>query len=283
MAGRFRGFRMQGAAMSLVYRSTSALPGLEALSCRDDFPFSGHLHSGHVVWLNSEGGEYFSLRGNSAVLQPGHLSIIEAGVVHANRPCSAGRRHLRSFYLEEEFFADLAGRLELGRPPDLASTTVADPGLWREMAAFHQAVIAGADDFAVENAMVAVFGRLLARCGAAPKQEGELRDNGPRLERAIACLRERLDEPVSLASLAEIAGCSAGHLIRLFKARVGMTPHGYLIQLRLERARRLIAGGVAIADAACQSGFADQSHLSRKFRLRYGITPKAYGIQQRRS
>jgi AraC-like DNA-binding protein len=260
--------------MSLCYRSTS-LPGLEALSCRSSFSFGDHLHSGHVIWLNSLGGEHFSVKGSSTILQPGSVSIIEAGVIHNNRPCSGGPRYLRSLYLEEAFFVDLGEKLELRHSPMLTSRVVTDPVLWRGMAALHETIMRGDDDFAIENTMLTVFGRLLASCGVAG-QGGEAADQGPRLQRAADYLREHLDEQVTLESLAAIADCSVGHLIRLFRQNVGMTPHGYLTQLRLERARILIAEGLALPDVAYRSGFADQSHLTRKFRKRYGITPGAY-------
>jgi AraC-like DNA-binding protein len=55
-----------------------------------------------------------------------------------------------------------------------------------------------------------------------------------------------------------------------------MTPHAYLMQVRADRARRLIAGGTPLAEAAAGSGFADQSHMTRLFIRAYGITPGAY-------
>lgn len=260
--------------MSLRYRSTS-LPGLEALSCRSSFSFGDHLHSGHVIWINSLGGEHFSVKGSSTILQPGSISIIEAGVVHSNRPCSEGPRCLRSLYLEEAFFVDLGEKLGLSRAPVLTSRVVTDPVLWRELAILHETIMGGDDDFAVENTILAMFARLLAVCGAAGQVEAA-KDRGPRLQRVADYLREHLDEQVTLESLATIADCSAGHLIRLFRDNVGMTPHGYLTQLRLERARILIAEGLSLPDAAYRSGFADQSHLTRNFRKRYGITPGTY-------
>ena len=143
--------------MSLVYRSAS-LPGLEALSCRTDFTFEPHMHSGAVLWLNSGGGERFSVRGNSEVLQPGCLSLIEAGEIHANQPCGSGPRDLRSLYLEDVFFADLARRFELAslRSPQ-CTRVVADARLWRETAALHQAIMNNADALIVEQQTLQVF------------------------------------------------------------------------------------------------------------------------------
>ena len=64
--------------------------------------------------------------------------------------------------------------------------------------------------------------------------------------------------------------------IRRFHERMGVTPHQYLIQNRLREAKRLLAEGVPLADAALMAGFADQSHCNRLFNRRIGITPGAY-------
>ncbi len=267
--------------MSIVYRS-APISGLEALYCLSDFSFTEHLHSGHVVWLNTGCGEHFRIKGTSAILQPGSLSIIEAGVIHANHPCAPGRRQLRSLYLEETFFADLARKFDLPghRPPMMRSQVVTDPVLWQTMAALHAALMANEDGFALETAVMSVFHQLLTGCGAMqPLGRRSPGDNGLRLQRITTYLHEHLEEQVSLDLLAGIADCSVVHLIRLFRAQVGTTPHEYLTQIRLERARQLIIAGLSLADAAFKSGFADQSHLTRNFRQRYGLPPGAYRMQ----
>jgi len=272
----------RGPVVSLRYRSAS-LPGLEVLSCRSDFSFDAHMHSGAVLWLNSAGGEHFSVRGSSEVLQPGCLSLIAAGVVHANRPCGGGPRDLRSLYLEESFFADLACRLELPslRPPSAPSRMIADHRLWRATAALHQGIMNGVECLDIEQQVLHVFVRLLAPWQQPLPATRTQADPSPRLREMIDFLHAGHSERVTLGGLARIGQCSEMHVLRLFKSGVGMTPHGYLTQVRLEQARRLIAAGVPLADAALGAGFADQSHLTRRFRRRYGLTPAAYRRQLR--
>jgi AraC-like DNA-binding protein len=81
---------------------------------------------------------------------------------------------------------------------------------------------------------------------------------------------------ISGPQLAAAAGCSRFALHRSFVAAYGLTPAGYQRQIRLRLARRLIADGCPISDAAAASGFADQSHLTRWFVRHYAITPGAY-------
>jgi AraC family transcriptional regulator len=62
----------------------------------------------------------------------------------------------------------------------------------------------------------------------------------------------------------------------LFKQSTGLTPHQYVIQCRVERAKQLLLQGeLTIADIAYRVGFANQSHLNRHFKRLFGVTPKA--------
>jgi AraC-like DNA-binding protein len=81
---------------------------------------------------------------------------------------------------------------------------------------------------------------------------------------------------VSLAELAESSGMSRFQLLRGFAREVGTTPHAYLVQRRVCLARRFLATGESLADAALLAGFADQSHMTRAFLRQFGITPGRY-------
>lgn len=94
-------------------------------------------------------------------------------------------------------------------------------------------------------------------------------------------IEDNLDGDVSLASLAHEAGISVSSLIRKFHAEFGCAPHAYVLQRRLERARRLLGGTphrgeVPLKVVAATCGFADQSHLVRHFKRAYRQTPAEY-------
>ena len=86
-------------------------------------------------------------------------------------------------------------------------------------------------------------------------------------------IEAHLDEPIDVATLAAIAGRSPFHFTRVFARTVGVTPHRYVVHLRLKRALTLMQGGrVSLAAVAADTGFADQSHLSRWVRRVHGVT-----------
>lgn len=85
---------------------------------------------------------------------------------------------------------------------------------------------------------------------------------------------ERLDHQISVDELAGLAGLSPFHFSRAFRQSTGSTPHRFVMDRRLDRARELLGrSGTSVAAVAAVCGFADQAHLARLFRQRFGIAP----------
>jgi transcriptional regulator GlxA family with amidase domain len=91
-----------------------------------------------------------------------------------------------------------------------------------------------------------------------------------------------LSESVELAELAAIAGMSVFHFARQFKQSAGITPHHYLVEKRVERAREMLARtDLSLSEIAIVTGFSDQSHFARHFRQMLGLTPGQFRWSQR--
>jgi AraC family transcriptional regulator len=95
-----------------------------------------------------------------------------------------------------------------------------------------------------------------------------------RLKRVDDAIEARLHEPLTVAELAGELGLSPGFFGRAFKIAVGRTPHDYIVDRRVSRARGLIAlASLPLADIAVASGFSSQAHMTTQFRQRLGVTP----------
>ena len=80
----------------------------------------------------------------------------------------------------------------------------------------------------------------------------------------------------SLQQLADVACLSPWHFLRQFKKSIGMTPHAWLVQARLQKAQARLKQGETIAQVSSLCGFSDQSHFTRHFKNSMGVTPGEY-------
>ncbi len=90
-------------------------------------------------------------------------------------------------------------------------------------------------------------------------------------------LEERVAAPVTVADMAQHAGCAERSLLRRFDRATGLSPHKYLQHIRMERARGYMERGVlAVGVVAHRVGYQDIAAFNRVFRQVTGLTPSAY-------
>jgi AraC family transcriptional regulator len=133
----------------------------------------------------------------------------------------------------------------------------------------------------IESIGSAVAARLLCRQANIPFQSTVPSRELPlwRLRSVREYIDAHLDEDLSLTELARVAGFSVSHFKPLFKRAVGVPVHRYVVEQRVERARRLILkGGLTMADVALEAGFTHQSHMARWIRRVLGITPAEVAV-----
>ena len=101
---------------------------------------------------------------------------------------------------------------------------------------------------------------------------------------ALAFIHDNYARELSLTEVAEAVHLSRFHLARVFRKSLGVSPHQYLIRLRVNRAGWLLSVGSnerSVAEVASAVGFADQSHLTRHFKRVTGVTPRQFRARQR--
>lgn len=101
--------------------------------------------------------------------------------------------------------------------------------------------------------------------------------NTREVNRALAYIHQNLGESLTVEQIAGHLGYSTQYFTRMFKKAVGTSPHQYLMNVRINKARTLLADGkYSIAEVAQQSGFYDQSHFAHSFRRIMQQTPTQY-------
>lgn len=257
------------------------LGGLElvATSYRERV-FPRHVHDEYVIGTMTEGAERLAIRGGEHVAAKGDLILIEPGEPHSNRSAGTGRFGYVVMYVPVPLMAqavcDLGGE-EGAELPSFREPVARRRGLDRRLLDAHRRLSEPSSGLEQESVLLLFLAGLLSEPGVRGGARGAAEQR--RISRARDYLDERYREPVSLRELAQVAGLSAFHFLRSFKAQVGLPPSAYQTHRRVAEAKRLLKEGCGIAEAAAELGFADQSHLSRHFQRIVGTTPGKY-LQQ---
>jgi AraC family transcriptional regulator len=134
-----------------------------------------------------------------------------------------------------------------------------------------------------ESLVRALVCRYLAlACSGAPRKRAATGILHPRLLRRLReWMISNLHHDISLAALAQEANYSSTHLLRAFRTSTGMTPHQYVLELRVARAESLLRKKESrLIDVASECGFSSQAHFTHIFKARRGMTPGQYQRQR---
>jgi AraC family transcriptional regulator of adaptative response/methylated-DNA-[protein]-cysteine methyltransferase len=96
------------------------------------------------------------------------------------------------------------------------------------------------------------------------------------IERVCRLIDDHLDEPLTLADLADAEGVSPSHLQRAFKRAVGVSPRQYAEARRLEKLKSLLREDASVTTAMIEAGYGSPSRLYEKAHKRLGMTPGEY-------
>lgn len=259
------------------YFGTARFPGLDCLAATfTTHAYPLHTHDTFVIGAIEAGCEIWHARGERHYAGAGDLAFNHPLDIHDGIPAAGGyayRMTYPSVDLMTAIARDVTGNASVGTP-FFRRPLAHDPTTAALFSAAHRALEAGADGLAGEETLIRVYARCLVRhADLVPCRLG--REAGP-TARVKAAIEQRFAEDLSLDDLAGIAGLSRHHLIRAFAAETGITPHAYLVDVRVRRARDAIRAGRGLADVAVDTGFADQAHLTRAFKARVGVTPGVY-------
>jgi AraC family transcriptional regulator len=129
-----------------------------------------------------------------------------------------------------------------------------------------------------ESLATALATHLLRNHGPSPQavadQRGGLSKNT--LRRVTDFVNDNLSMDLGLSEMARVANLSQYHFSRQFKRSTGLSPHQYVIQRRVKRARELLSStDLSLGDVASAVGFTHQSHLAHHVRRHFGVAPSS--------
>jgi AraC-like DNA-binding protein len=225
-----------------------------------------------VVYEGAFDGWY---RGGVRTHVAGALKLKEPGEVHRDLRVHAPFT-LQGAGFSEQTMAEAAEALGLrGRVHFRAPGFGVGERATRLAFAMHDALVRP-DAPEIERA-TRVAEALGAILGDGPRPGAAHGERAPRAVRlARAFLHDAMADKITLDDLADHAGLDKFHLVRAFRAQVGLPPYAYLTHVRVGQAKELLRRGVRVAEAAQAVGFYDESQLHRHFRRIVGVTPGSF-------
>lgn len=251
-----------------------ALPFLELRSTyRSLQSYKPHFHPQVSFGAVTEGRTRANCAGREFLLGQGDLVLIAPHVVHSCNPIERQPRSYHMLYLDEEWCLENLSPLH-GR-------SLLNVGVNRivirsdELFGRYLELVAGLTDMRPRDA-AAQLQRLLteaigSNCHTATlPQPLEL---GGRIKQVLL---DNIESPPTLDELARAFGCRKETLIRVFKRAFHTTPHAFLNNARIEKAKQRLKLGQEIAHVAADLGFSDQAQLHRTFVNYTASTPGQY-------
>lgn len=254
--------------------------GIEILRAHfEGHAYDPHWHDSYVIGTTEQGVQRFNCRRQTQISLVGHSFLMEPGEIHdGEAPCENGFTY-RTLYLPQQWlhqqlgtlFHDLPDKFELS----IAETLSSDQHLATNISAAFLALQQREQRIVREACLDQMLISLTENISWRKKHEMEILI--PKIaQQTREFLHANTERDITLQELAKILDTDRFRMTRAFKAAYGMSPHAYLVQLRLVKARELLADGNLPIEVASKLCFADQSHLGRWFVRAYRLTPADY-------
>jgi AraC family transcriptional regulator len=242
-----------------------------------------HSHSVYTAATVVEGRLNGAVGETGVTVTAGETLLIDPGQIHQARlsHCELVSVGIQPFLLDE--LLQGIGWYREGSTPAFRNPLTGDEDVARSAGAIGAEVLA---DQPGRGLMLAAMVRGVAihlvrrHLRLLHLPEIELSRVGPvdrRLRRAVELMHDHCAEELSLKDLAGAVFLSEHYFAHLFRQITGLTPHAYLANLRIERARALLAHTeTSVTEIASQVGYRSPSHFAHAFRAVTGASPRGF-------
>lgn len=253
-------------------RVAPSTPGLDRIEARFvGHAFDPHRHDTYALGITISGVQSFGYRGAERHSTRGKVIVLHPDEMHdGHAGCEDGFCY-RMLYVEPHLIAAALGDASHALP--FVSEAVSSDGALADAVCLAVADLDMPLDELQRDAILADLATALEALSDNPRPHGGGSRPDTAMARVRALLEASIETGVSSAELEKVSGCDRYATARHFRSCFGTSPHRYLVMRRLDRAKARMLTGASIAEAAAESGFADQSHLTRHFRKAYGMTP----------
>ncbi|NEQ55549.1 MAG: AraC family transcriptional regulator, partial [Leptolyngbya sp. SIO3F4] len=250
------------------------LRGLEMLRATYvTYAFSRHAHEGFGIAMVESGVMEFEYRGASHIAPAGSVVITQPGEMHTGHAALETGWTYRTLLPAVDWFQKAAIELteQVGAIPYFSSPVIHDNYLNQQLTKLHRTLESSPSSLEKESHFLWGLTQLIRGYATNSPHVRSVGQEHGAVQQVQEYLHCHYTCNISLDELANLVNLSPFRLLRVFRKQIGLPPHAYLNHVRVHQAKRLLASGHSITDAALSTGFADQSHLHCHFKKMVGV------------
>lgn len=249
-------------------------------ACQSRICYKAHSHATFSIGAVDTGlSRFSSYLSTIEMIESGALVVIPAQVEHSCNPMPDQAWSYQMMHLNADWLAALLSEIVREQIhasiPQLKPIVIKKPELYRAFTQLNRDLFNPEIDFREkEQRLIEVLTQIILPCFEWEKTDishyfyDHLKD--------LMVYLKDVDTIIPLEKLASMLRISRYVVIRLFKANLGLTPHAFQLNLKVNQARELLKYGKNIGDISYELGFSDQSHFHRVFKIHTGVTPRQY-------
>ncbi|WP_320035580.1 AraC family transcriptional regulator [Halarcobacter sp.] len=255
------------------------LPYLELRYSNNTKHYKKHLHDTLSIGINIKGETIYTNKDKIYNFDIGMLALVNPNEIHSCNPIDKTPNLYYMLYLDENWCYGIQKTIceDIKEFIPFDKDFLDDKNIYEEFKSLCETMFTNITYEEKEEDLILFFTKLFKTYindfHKTPSNEDDLK-----FSQVQKYIQKNYKENISLNHLANKFDLNPFYIIRLFKNKLNMTPHAYLINEKINKAKEYLKKGNSLVDTALECGFADQSHFHRNFLKIVATTPNQYKL-----